>query len=183
MKTLPSRLSGPLYLEPDVYGDERGSFHESFRASTFRSLGISHDFVQDNQSRSSRGVLRGMHFQVGRGQAKLVRCARGEILDVVVDVRSDSPTFGEWESFPLDDILFRQVYVPVGFAHGFQVVSGTADVVYRCSEYYAPEREMSVRWDDPDVNITWPLANPVLSPRDADAPLLRHFRDHIYFGT
>src|SRR5688500_12414552 len=136
MRVLDTRLAGLVHLQPDVRGDERGFFLESYRANVWAQHGVDHDFVQDNHSRSRRGVLRGMHFSIGDGQAKLVRCARGRILDVAVDLRRESPTYGEWESVVLDDERARQLYIPVGFAHGFCVLSEIADVTYKCSTYY-----------------------------------------------
>jgi dTDP-4-dehydrorhamnose 3,5-epimerase len=141
-------------LEPTVHGDERGFFLESYRRSVFTELGIEDEFIQGNQSRSRRGIVRGMHFQPG--MAKLVRCARGAIFDVVVDVRRGSPTFGQWEGFELDDSNHRQVYCPDGFAHGFCVLSEMADVFYACSAYYNAEAEGGFAFDDPEVAIGWP---------------------------
>ena len=171
MRRLTTRLDGPVLLEPDVHGDARGFFVETARANFLAELGISDEFVQDNQSRSAHGVLRGMHFQPG--MAKLVRCARGAVFDVVVDVRPGSPHFGRWEAFELDDERHRQLYCPDGFAHGFCVLSDVADVVYRCSSYYDPSRERGFRYDDPDVGIDWPKLELTVSPRDAEAPSLR----------
>jgi dTDP-4-dehydrorhamnose 3,5-epimerase len=172
MKRLETRLEGPALIEPVVHGDDRGFFLETFRATTLAELGIHDTWVQDNQSRSGRGVLRGMHFQPG--MAKLVRCARGTILDVVVDIRPESPAFGSWEGAELDDRLHRQLYVPDGFAHGFCVLSDEADVQYRCSAYYDPERESGFRFDDPEVGIQWPEGVELrTSARDREAPLLR----------
>jgi dTDP-4-dehydrorhamnose 3,5-epimerase len=171
MRRLESKLPGPILLEPEVHGDARGFFIETARAGTLAELGITDDFVQDNHSRSSRGVLRGMHFQPG--QAKLVRCARGRIFDVVVDIRPDSPSFGAWEGVELDDERHRQLYCPDGFAHGFCVLSEVADVVYRCSSYYDPARESGFRYDDPEVGIEWPELELTVSQRDAGAPSLR----------
>ena len=176
-----TKLEGPIVLQPEVRGDERGFFCETWRESEMPGLGIGHGFVQDNHSRSTRGVLRGMHFQVGEGQAKLVRCARGSMLDVVVDLRRSSPTYGEWESFVLDDQRMCQVYVPVGFAHGFCVTSEIADVVYRCSSYYDPELERSFRYDDPEVGIEWPDLELTVSARDASAPLLSEIAGELSF--
>ncbi len=153
-----------------MHGDARGFFVETARANELAELGVTDRFVQDNQSRSSRGVLRGMHFQPG--MAKLVRCARGRILDVVVDIRPASPSFGRWEGFELDDETHRQLYCPDGFAHGFCVLSDVADVVYRCSAYYDPERDAGFRFDDPEVGIDWPEMELLTSERDQQAPLL-----------
>ena len=182
MKKLPTTLEGPVLLEPVVHGDARGSFHETFREDLLAELGIDERWVQDNHSRSARGVLRGMHFQVGSGQAKLVRCARGAILDVVVDVRRESPTFGRWEGATLDDELHRQLYVPVGFAHGFCVLSESADVLYKCSSYYDPEQERAIAYDDPDVGIDWPELELTVSDRDRAAPRLTEIADAISFA-
>lgn len=182
MKKLPTTLEGPVLLEPVVYGDARGSFHETFREDRLAELGIDERWVQDNHSRSARGVLRGMHFQLGRGQAKLIRCARGAILDVVVDVRSESPTFGQWEAAQLDDETHRQLYVPVGFAHGFCVLSESADVMYKCSSYYDPEQERAIAYDDPDVGIQWPELELTVSERDRAAPRLAEIANEISFA-
>ncbi len=182
MKLIETRLAGPLLLEPAVHGDARGFFVESYRANEWAEHGIGETFVQDNHSRSGRGVLRGMHFSVGAGQAKLVRCARGAILDVVVDLRRASPTFGEWDSVRLDDAGARQLYIPIGFAHGFCVLSELADVTYKCSSYYDPAVERGFRYDDPDVAIGWPQDIELLvSRRDAEAPLLREIAGELPF--
>jgi dTDP-4-dehydrorhamnose 3,5-epimerase len=171
MRRLETKLEGPILLQPDVHADSRGFFLETGRASVLAELGVTDTWVQDNHSRSAHGVLRGMHFQPG--MAKLVRCARGAILDVVVDVRPGSPAYGRWEGFELDDRDHRQLYVPDGFGHGFCVLSETADVIYRCSAYWEPEREVGFRWDDPEVGIKWPDGIEFeLSPRDAGAPPL-----------
>jgi dTDP-4-dehydrorhamnose 3,5-epimerase len=173
MRRLDTRIDGLVHLEPDVHGDERGFFVESYRENAWAEHGVSGPFVQDNHSRSRRGVLRGMHFSIGDGQAKLVRCARGRILDVAVDLRCASPTYGEWESFELDDEHGRQLYVPVGFAHGFCVLSDVADVTYKCSTYYERAVERGFAYDDPDVAIAWPQDIALLvSERDMHAPLL-----------
>ena len=155
-----------------MHGDERGFLVESFRASACRDLGIDAEFVQQNSSHSVRGTLRGIHFQTRPGQAKLVRCARGEIFDVAVDLRRGSPTFGQWEGHRLDDCLHRQIYIPVGFGHGFCVLSEEADVAYQLSSYFDPGTESGIAWDDPDVGIEWPVAEPLLSGRDRSAPRL-----------
>src|SRR3954454_5537088 len=156
MRRLPTRLDGPILLEPTVFGDHRGFFVETYRREAHGELGIPEELVQHNQSRSGRGVVRGMHLQVGEGLGKLVRAARGRILDVVVDVREGSPTYGEWEAFELDDERHHQVWCPVGFAHGFCVLSDVADVVYAQSGYYAPDLERGFHYADPDVAIGWP---------------------------
>jgi dTDP-4-dehydrorhamnose 3,5-epimerase len=172
MRRLETRLEGPLLIEPTVHGDARGFFQETYRRSALGELGVHDEWVQDNHSRSRRGVLRGMHFQPG--MAKLVRCARGAVFDVVVDVRRGSPSFAGWEGFELDDESHRQLYVPDGFAHGFCVLSDSADVLYKCSTYYDPQRESGFRFDDPEVGIRWPEGITFeASERDRAAPLLR----------
>jgi dTDP-4-dehydrorhamnose 3,5-epimerase len=170
MHAIPTRLGGPIVIEPVVHGDERGFFLESYRRNAFAELKVADDFVQHNHSRSSRGVVRGMHFQPG--MAKLVLCVRGAIIDVVVDIRRGSPTFGEWEAFELTDDNHHQVYCPNGFAHGFCVVSDIADVLYACSTYYDPQGEGGFRYDDPDVGIEWPGLSLTPSARDSSAPTL-----------
>jgi dTDP-4-dehydrorhamnose 3,5-epimerase len=182
MRRLDTRLDGLVLLDPDVHGDARGFFLESYRANVWAEHGVYVGFVQDNHSRSGRGVLRGMHFSIGDGQAKLVRCARGRILDVAVDLRRASPTYGEWESFELDDEHAHQLYVPVGFAHGFCVLSELADVTYKCSTYYHPDVERGFRYDDPEVAIDWPQDIALLvSERDKMAPTLREIADELPF--
>jgi dTDP-4-dehydrorhamnose 3,5-epimerase len=182
MERLDTSLGGLVYLQPDVFGDERGFFVESYRANVWAAHGVHDTFVQDNHSRSRRGVLRGMHFSIGDGQAKLVRCARGRILDVVVDLRRASPTYGEWEAVELDDELHRQLYIPVGFAHGFCVLSETADVTYKCSTYYDSAVERGFSYDDPEVAIAWPNDMALLvSERDMSAPALREIAADLPF--
>jgi len=171
MKVLETRLEGPLLIEPVVHGDERGFFQETYRANVFEELGIKEQFVQDNHSRSRRGIVRGMHFQPG--MSKLVRCVRGTIVDVLVDIRRGSPTYGRWEAYELDDVGGRQLYAPDGFAHGFCVTSDVADVAYKCSTYYDPAAERGFRYDDPEVGVEWPAGlELVASARDEQAPLL-----------
>ncbi|MGI8872100.1 MAG: dTDP-4-dehydrorhamnose 3,5-epimerase [Candidatus Limnocylindria bacterium] len=172
MKVLTTRLAGLLVIEPDVHADTRGFFLETFRRDSYAAAGVDAELVQDNHSRSVRGTLRGLHFQVGPGQAKLVRVARGTVLDVAVDVRRRSPSFGQFEAVELDDAHHRQFYVPVGFAHGFCVLTDEADVVYRVSSYYDPALERGVAWNDPEIRIPWPVAAPFLSERDARNPRL-----------
>jgi dTDP-4-dehydrorhamnose 3,5-epimerase len=182
MHLLDTRLHGLVHLRPDIHGDERGFFVESYRADLWAQHGVGDEFVQDNHSRSRRGVLRGMHFSIGEGQAKLVRCVRGRILDVVVDLRAASPTYGEWESFELDDEYGAQLYIPVGFAHGFCVLSDLADVTYKCSTYYDAAIERGFAYDDPDVGIGWPQDMALLvSDRDMHAPLLREIAAELAF--
>jgi dTDP-4-dehydrorhamnose 3,5-epimerase len=171
MRVLPTKLEGPFLLAPTVHGDERGFFLESFREHVLENLGIPAHFVQDNHSRSRRGIVRGMHYQPG--QAKLIRCVRGAILDVVVDIRPRSPQFGQWESFQLDDSDHHQVYCPDGFAHGFCVLSDVADVAYKTSAYYDPQLEAGFAYNDPQVGIEWPPGYElVASDRDRSAPTL-----------
>jgi dTDP-4-dehydrorhamnose 3,5-epimerase len=170
VRRLETRLDGPLLIETDYHRDERGFFAETFRLNVFAELGVQEEWVQDNHSRSVRGVLRGMHFQ--RGMAKLVRCVRGAVVDVLVDVREGSPEFGAWEAFELDDRSARQLYVPEGFAHGFCVTSDEADVTYKCSAYYDPALEGGFRYDDPEVGIEWPELELFVSERDRGAPPL-----------
>jgi dTDP-4-dehydrorhamnose 3,5-epimerase len=183
MERLDTRLDGPILVKPRVFGDERGFFMEFYRRSVFEELGIGEEMVQDNHSRSSHGIVRGMHFQIGAGAAKLVRCARGAILDVVVDLRKGSPTYGEWEGFELTDENFHAIYVPVGFAHGFCVLSDVADVMYKQSNYYNDETERGISYLDPDVGIEWPLPADELIPseRDRTAPLLRDIAGELPF--
>jgi dTDP-4-dehydrorhamnose 3,5-epimerase len=171
---LETRLDGPLYLQPRVFGDERGFFTETFRRNDFEELGVAEDFVQDNHSRSKRGIVRGMHFQIGEGASKLVRCGRGTIVDILVDLRRGSPTYAQWEAFELSDGNGRVLYAPIGFGHGFCVVSEIADVFYKQSNYYSDEVERGISYRDPDVGIEWPLPAEelIVSERDQTAPLL-----------
>jgi dTDP-4-dehydrorhamnose 3,5-epimerase len=180
---LETRIRDVGLIQPAVFADERGFFAETFRREDFAELGVSEEMVQDNHSRSRRGVVRGMHFQVGEGTAKLVRCGRGRILDVVVDIRRGSPTYGEWESFELSDENGRVLHCPIGFAHGFCVVSDVADVLYKQSSYYRAELERGFAYDDPDVGIEWPLPNHELVPseRDAAAPRLSEIAAELPF--
>jgi dTDP-4-dehydrorhamnose 3,5-epimerase len=171
-RRLETRLEGLVMIEPEVHGDERGFLIETYRRDAWAELGVGHEFVQQNHSRSAGGTLRGLHFQTAPGQAKLVRCSRGRIFDVVVDLRRDSPGFGRWEGHELDDRQHRQLLVPVGFGHGFCVLSDVADVDYRLSSYFDPATEAGVAWDDPDIGVEWPLSEPLLSDRDRNAPRL-----------
>src|SRR3954470_2384123 len=183
MELLETRIPDVKLIKPKVIGDERGFFCETYRRSTFMELGIQDEMVQDNHSRSRRGIVRGMHFQIGRGAAKLVRCSRGAIFDVVVDLRRGSPTFGEWEGFELTDENMHVLYCPVGFAHGFCVLSDVADVMYKQDRYYADATERGIAYNDPDVAIVWPLPVEELIPsqRDATAPLLRDIEADLPF--
>jgi dTDP-4-dehydrorhamnose 3,5-epimerase len=169
-RRLPTELEDLVLIEPTVHGDQRGFLVETFRENEMRKLGIDVDFVQDNHSRSSAHVLRGIHMQ--RGQGKLVRCPQGRIFDVAVDLRPDSPTYKRWEGYELDDADHRQLFVPDGFGHGFCVLSDSADVIYRLSSYYDPELESGIAWDDPEIAVHWPIPDPVLSDRDRNAPPL-----------
>ena len=185
MRSRSAQLPGLVVVEPSVFPDERGFFCETYRREWHAEVGIPDDvrFIQDNHSRSTRGVLRGMHFHVGDGVAKLVRCARGRIVDVAVDLRRGSPTYGRWEAVELDEESMHELFVPVGFAHGFCVLSDVADVLYKQSAYYEPELERAIAWDDPDVAIEWPLAAAelIVSERDAAAPRLREIADELPF--
>jgi dTDP-4-dehydrorhamnose 3,5-epimerase len=176
-----SRLDGLILLTPAKHGDERGFFMETYRADTWAAQGVSTEFVQDNHSRSRRGTLRGMHFQTSPGQGKLVRVARGRVLDVVVDIRRNSPTFGQWDAVELDDELGRLLWIPVGFAHGFCVLSDEADFVYKCTSYYDPATEAGFSFADPDVGIEWPDGELIYSERDRNAPRLAEIADSIPF--
>jgi dTDP-4-dehydrorhamnose 3,5-epimerase len=180
-RRIESRLEGLVVIEPEVFGDERGFLVETFRADRWRELGVDLDFVQHNHSRSQRNTLRGLHFQTEPGQAKLVRCSAGSIFDVAVDLRRDSPTFGQWEGHELDDRTHRQLLVPVGFGHGFCVLSEQADVDYQLSSYYDPATESGIAWDDPEVAVEWPVGEPLLSERDRSAPKLSEVRDSLPF--
>jgi dTDP-4-dehydrorhamnose 3,5-epimerase len=179
LEATPTRLEGPILLQPTVHRDERGFFIESYRREALAELGVSEEFVQDNQSRSGKGIVRGMHFQPG--MAKLIRCSRGEVVDVLVDIRKGSPTFGEWEAFTLNDENLRHLYAPSGFAHGFCVTSEVADVIYKCSTYYDPSSEQGFAYNDPDVGIEWPDVELVPSERDANAPLLKDLEGELPF--
>ena len=169
MQVVQTSLAGVLILEPKVCGDARGFFFESFNARRFAELtGINAPFVQDNHSRSAKGVLRGLHYQIKQPQGKLIRVVVGEVFDVAVDIRRSSPTFGKWIGNKLSAENKRQVWIPVGFAHGFLVLSDSAECLYKTTDYWAPEHERCIRWDDPKLNIRWPLdAKPQLSAKDA----------------
>ncbi|HNQ10934.1 MAG TPA: dTDP-4-dehydrorhamnose 3,5-epimerase [Giesbergeria sp.] len=174
-----TRLSIPevVLIEPKVFGDARGFFFESFNQKAFNeATGTNHQFVQDNHSRSSRGVLRGLHYQIQQPQGKLVRVARGAVFDVAVDIRRSSPTFGQWVGAELTEDNQHQLWVPPGFAHGFVVLSESADFLYKTTDYYAPQHERSIAWNDPSIGISWPALaqgqQPLLSAKDSAAPLL-----------
>ncbi len=172
MKVLPTGLPGVVIIEPDVHRDRRGFFLETFHARKYEEGGIAGSFVQDNHSHSMRGTLRGLHAQARRPQAKLVRAVAGEMFDVAVDIRRGSPTFARWAGAVLSGENFRQLYVPPGFAHGFCVLSDQVDVEYKCTDFYDPEDELSVAWDDPQIGIEWPITDPILSEKDRRAPRL-----------
>ena len=158
MNIITTNLPGVIVIEPKVYGDKRGFFLETFREDVLLQAGINAHFVQDNHTRSSQGILRGLHYQMTQTQGKLVRVAAGSVFDVVVDVRSSSPTFGQWYGTELNEDNIKMIYVPPGFAHGFVVLSETADFIYKCTDYYHPESEQGIAWDDPDLNIDWSIA-------------------------
>jgi dTDP-4-dehydrorhamnose 3,5-epimerase len=179
VRRLETELDGLVLLEPAVHGDERGFLVETFSAPAWRELGVEAEFVQDNHSRSHAGILRGLHFQSRPGQAKLVRCSRGRIWDVAVDLRRDSPTYRRWEGHELDDELHRQLFVPTGFAHGFCVLSEIADVHYKLSNLYDPATEAAIAWDDPEVAVRWPIDDPEVSARDRAAPRLADIADDL----
>jgi dTDP-4-dehydrorhamnose 3,5-epimerase len=182
MKRLDSKIDGPILVQPVVHGDHRGFFHETYRRNVYEELGIADEFVQDNHSRSGKGIVRGMHFQIGAGMAKLVRCSSGSILDVVVDLRKGSPTYGQWEGFELDDENLHQLYVPIGFAHGFCVTSEIADVMYKCSGYYDESIERGIAYNDPEVGVEWPQGVELIpSERDATAPRLSEVEAELPF--
>ncbi len=172
MQVIQTKLTGVLIVEPDVFGDERGFFMETYAARRYAECGITDEFVQDNHSRSVQGTLRGLHYQAHPGQAKLVRVVLGEVYDVAVDIRHGSPTFGQWVGVTLSAENKRQLYVPVGLAHGFCVTSPTADFLYKVSSYYDAAQERGIAWDDPDLAIDWPVQAPILSARDRTHPRL-----------
>lgn len=172
MRIVPTDLPGVLLLEPQVHRDARGFFAETFQAARFSMQGLPAEFVQDNVAGSVRGVLRGLHFQHPQAQGKLVQALRGTIYDVAVDIRRGSPTFGRWVGVTLSDEVPQQLYVPAGFAHGYCVTSDRALVAYKCTRLYEPSGDRTIRWDDPDLAIDWPLASPLLSQKDAAAPQL-----------
>jgi dTDP-4-dehydrorhamnose 3,5-epimerase len=177
MKVTPTALPGVLIIEPTVHRDARGFFVETYHEPRYRAAGIDVTFVQSNQSRSMRGTLRGLHWQEGlHPQAKLIRVVVGEVFDVAVDVRPESPTFGKWIGVSISADNFRQLFVPAGFAHGFCVTSDAAELFYQCSDIYDPASERGLMWNDPDLAIDWPITDPVLSARDTSHPSLRSLR-------
>jgi dTDP-4-dehydrorhamnose 3,5-epimerase len=181
MQITETALPEVRILEPRLHGDERGFFMETWNARTFSELGLDLEFVQDNHSRSGRGILRGIHYQVVQPQGKLVRVTRGAVFDVAVDLRRSSPSFGRWVGVELSEANHRMLWVPPGFGHGFYVTSETADFLYKCTDFYYPEHDRGVRWNDPELAIEWPIPEggpPELSTKDRDAPLLQHA--HLY---
>ena len=183
MQLIPTEIPEVLIIEPKRFGDSRGFFAETFRADRYAEAGLRHAFVQDNWSRSTRGVLRGLHLQNPNPQGKLVSVITGLVLDVAVDVRVGSPTFGRHVAVELSEDNGRQLFVPRGFAHGFIVLSDTVNFVYKCDNYYSPTDEIVVRWSDPALGIDWRLAEPTVSPRDAAAPLLGDIKNLPIFGA
>jgi len=173
MKVEKSELQGALIIEPDIFRDKRGYFMETYHKEKYEQLGIRDHFVQDNLSYSARGSLRGLHYQHPHGQAKLVQVIKGEVFDVIVDIRQGSPTFGQWNGVNLSDNNSRQFYVSEGFAHGFCVLSESAIVCYKCSDFYAPEKEGGILCSDPDIGIEWPMDRPLLSDKDSRYPCLK----------
>lgn len=180
MNVIKTQLPGVLIIEPRVHHDERGHFVETFHAERYKEIGIDLPFVQDNFSRSKRGTLRGLHFQIENSQGKLVRCTRGEVWDVAADINPASPTFGQWVGHILSDSSHAQMWIPPHYAHGFLVLSEAADFQYKCTDVYNPSAERGIRWDDEQLNINWPLETiqPTLSPKDAVLPSL-----HDYLST
>jgi len=173
LRAVPTSLQGVMLVETDVFYDNRGFFVETYHQRKYAEIGINATFVQDNLSRSKKGVLRGLHYQLRHPQAKLVYVLSGEIFDVVVDIRRGSPTFGRWEGVILSSENRRQIYIPEGFAHGFCVLSETADVVYKCTDFFVPGDDYGIIWSDPEINIDWPVKDPILSEKDSRHPSLR----------
>ena len=166
MKVIKTPLDGVLIIEPTIFRDSRGIFYEVYSEEKYQTHGIPSRFVQDNHSVSERGVLRGLHYQINPGQAKLIRVTRGEVFDVVLDIRKESVTYGKWWSLNLSETNKLQLYIPVGFAHGFCVLSESVEFLYKCSDYYSPENERGIVWNDPELAIDWPIENPILSDKD-----------------
>ena len=176
MKVIETKLPGVLIIEPKVFGDSRGFFKETFQAQRYREAGIEYEFVQDNHSRSQKGVLRGLHFQITKPQGKLVSCSQGAVFDVAVDVDPSSATFGQYVGIELTEDNHRQFWVPPGYAHGFCVLTDTADFQYKCTDYYDPSDEGGLIWNDPEVGIDWQIKDPVLSEKDQMLPTLAQIR-------
>ncbi|MDH5631305.1 MAG: dTDP-4-dehydrorhamnose 3,5-epimerase [Gammaproteobacteria bacterium] len=179
MKITPTSIPEVLIVEPDVFGDSRGFFIETWHARKYAELGLEANFVQDNHSRSSKGVLRGLHYQLTHPQGKLVRVINGSVFDVAVDVRKGSPTFGQWVGIELTGENHKQLYVPPGFAHGFCVLSENVDFLYKCTDFYAPEYEHGILWNDPDIGIDWPASDFSVSEKDAGNGLLCDMSDRL----
>ncbi len=181
MKVYETDLKDLLLIEPTVYEDDRGFFFESYNQRVYAEHGVTADFVQDNHSRSVRNTLRGLHYQINPGQGKLVRVVVGEVFDVAVDIRFSSPTFGKWSGYYLSADNKRQMYIPIGFAHGFCVVSDVAEFEYKCTDFYSPQDERGIAWNDPDIGIDWPIKEPILSEKDKNSTFFRDIeRDFIY---
>jgi len=176
---MPTGLPGVVLIEPDVYRDSRGFFLETYHQEKYAEHGIAGPLVQDNHSHSQRGTLRGLHAQIRRPQGKLVRAVEGEMFDVAVDIRRGSPTFGKWVGFVLSGENFLELWIPMGFAHGFCVLSDRVHVEYKCSDFYDPGHEIGIAWNDPDIGIAWPIRDPILSPKDASAPRLAEVLDRL----
>ena len=179
MKITPAEIPEVLIVEPDVFGDARGFFMETWHAKKYAEHGLDVSFVQDNHSRSAQGVLRGLHYQREQAQGKLVRVSHGTVFDVAVDIRKGSPSFGRWVGVELSGENFKQLYVPPGFAHGFCVLSESADFIYKCTDFYAPEYEHSILWNDPDIGIDWPGSDFLVSEKDAQASRLKDMDEHL----
>ena len=175
MEFIQTEIPDVLLVKPNVIEDHRGFFMESYHFEKFKIGGIKSVFVQDNHAKSVQNTLRGLHFQVQYPQAKLLRCLKGKVFDVAVDIRQDSPYFGKWVGKELSEENRYQLYIPEGFAHGYYVLSKSAEIAYKCSEIYHPQDEQGIRWDDPDIAINWPSENPILSDKDASLPLLTHY--------
>lgn len=176
MNVIPTPLEGMVIIDPQIFGDPRGYFLENYQKQRYSDAGIAVEFLQDNLSFSQRDTLRGLHFQYPRGQAKLVQVLQGEVYDVAVDIRHGSPTFGQWFGVTLSAETQRQLFIPQGFAHGFCVLSDTALFMYKCTDYYVPEDEGGICWDDPDLAIEWPVKTPILSDRDQGLSLIRELK-------
>jgi dTDP-4-dehydrorhamnose 3,5-epimerase len=180
LKFIETSLPGVLLVEIDIYGDSRGFFRETYQREKYAEGGIAREFVQDNHSHSQHGILRGLHYQLEHPQGKLIHVIKGEIFDVAVDIRSGSPTFGQWAGFRLSLENKRQAYIPEGFAHGFYVISEKADVVYKCTDYYVPGDDYGILWSDPGIGIEWPGETPLLSDKDSSNPVLSDVHeDHL----
>lgn len=173
MNVIPTEIPDVLIIEPKVFGDARGFFLETFQAERYAAAGIKGTFVQDNLSRSVKGTLRGLHFQEPRPQGKLVSVVRGAVLDVAVDIRKGSPSFGKWVAVELSEENHRQLWVPPGFAHGFCVITDSADFHYKCTDYYQPQFDAGIAWNDPDLGIQWPVSSPIISEKDSKLPRLK----------